>query len=60
MKGCTLGYALAADPYRVGSVAHNRCSPRCDHRFRGSKPQLLSREQLVFSGLVAVRVTPSG
>ena len=37
-KGCKLGYALAAE---FGSVAHNRCSPRCDHRFRGSKPQLL-------------------
>jgi hypothetical protein len=58
-EGCKLGYTLAANSHQVGSVAYNPCSPRCDHRFRGPKPQLLSREQLVFSGLVAVRVAPS-
>jgi len=42
-EGCKLGYALAANSYQVGSVVYNPCSPRCDHRFRGPKPQLLSR-----------------
>jgi len=38
---------------------HHR-SPWCDHRFRGSKPQLLLAERSVFSGLVARQVASSG
>jgi hypothetical protein len=42
-KGCGIGYALAANSCEgVNSVdACTVAAPRCDHRFCGSKPQLL-------------------
>src|ERR1039458_7606864 len=62
-KGCDIGYALAASSCE-GAHSVDACTVaalRCNHRFCGSKPQLLLAGQLVFSGSVARRVaSPSG
>jgi len=58
LKGCDIGYALAAsscEGAKQRGDMHHR-SPRCDHCFRSSKPQLLLAEPSVFSGLVVRQV----
>ncbi len=55
------GYTLATNSCeRVSNVAHNRRSPRCDHRFCGPKPQQHLAALSVFSGLGVRRVTSVG
>ena len=51
-KGRDIGYALAAGFLRESQqrgVMHHH-GPRCDHRFRDSKPQLLLAELVGFFG----------
>ncbi len=60
-KGCGLGYALAANSCEgVSSLdACTVAAPDAITAFAVPKPQLLLAGQLVFSGLVAQRVTSS-
>jgi len=58
-KGCDIGYALAISSCE-GANSVETCTVtalRCDHRFRGPKPQLPLAGLSVFSGLAARWVT---